>query len=260
MQFLLTVPTPAAKNLFSIDSESENLSSELKESFHSCVAKGLFIGKRARPDIQMPIAVLSSRVTNPNKSDLQKLIRVAKYLRGTKKLCLTLGIDNIRVLKWMVDASYAVHDDFKSHTGGCLMWGRGSPISMSQKQKLNSRSSTESKLVAVDDLMDKILWTRLFLKEQGVQIEQNILLQDNKSAIRLEENGKWSSGKRTRAINVRYFFVTDNVEKGNLQVEYKPTEEMVADFLTKPLQGKCFERFRSRLMGIQIEDPKGDRK
>ena len=128
------VATPAAKNLFNVDSESENLSAELKEAFHSCVAKGLFIGKRARPDIQMPIAVLSSRVTNPNKNDLQKLIRIAKYLRGTKKLCLTLGIDKISVLKWMVDASYAVHDDFKSHTGGCLMWGRGSPISMSQKQ------------------------------------------------------------------------------------------------------------------------------
>ena len=175
-------------------------------------------------------------------------------------MCLTLGIDNIRVIKWMVDASYAVHDDFKSHTGGCMMWGKGSPISISQKQKLNSRSSTESELIAVDDLMDKILWTRLFLKEQGVQIEKNILMQDNQSTIKLEENGKWSSGKRTRAINVHYFFVSDNVEKGNLQVEYMPTEEMVANFLTKPLQGKPFVKFRSRLMEVHNIDPKSDQK
>ena len=91
-----------------------------------------------------------------------------------------------------------------------------------------------------------------------MQIEQNILMQDNKSAIKLEENGKWSSGKRTRAINVRYFFVSDNVEKGNLQVEYMPTEEMVADFMTKPLQGKPFFKFRSRLMGIRENDSKCD--
>ena len=52
-------------------------------------------------------------------------------------------------------------------------------------------------------------------------------------------------------MNIRYFFVTDNVEKGNLWIEYEPTEEMVADFLTKPLQGKSFEDFRSRLMGME---------
>ena len=143
----------------------------------------------------------------------------------------------------MVDASFAVHDDFCSHTGGCLSWGKGSPISISQKQKLNSRSSTKSEVIVVDDLIDKILWTKLFLQEQGVHVDQNILFQDNESTICLENNGKWSSGKRTRTINIRYFFVTDNVDKGNLQIEYKPTEEMVADFLTKPLQGKLFERF-----------------
>ena len=87
----------------------------------------------------------------------------------------------------MVDASHAVHEDFQSHTGGCLSWGRGSPISVSQKQKLNSRSSTESEIIAVDDMMDKILWTRLFLKDQGVMIGENILYQDNQSSIRLEK-------------------------------------------------------------------------
>ena len=97
--------------------------------------------------------------------------------------------------------------------------------------------------MAVDDMMDKILWTRLFLKDQGVMIGENILYQDNQSSIRLEKNGKSSSGKRTRAINIRYFFVTDNVEKGNLQIEFKPTEDMVADFLMKPLQGKAYENF-----------------
>ena len=116
-----------------------------------------------------------------------------------------MGIGNIRVLKWMVDASFAVHKDFRSHTGGCLSWGRGSPISVSQKQKLNSRSSTESKIIVVDDVMDKILWTKLFLHDQGVEIDQNVLFQDNQSSIHLEKNGKASSGKRTRAINIQYF-------------------------------------------------------
>ena len=97
------------------------------------------------------------------------------------------------------------------------------------------------------------------MQDQGVQVDQNVLYQDNQSSICLENNGK-TSQKRTRAINIRYFFVTDNVEKGNLQIKYKPTEDMVADFLTKPLQGKWFENFRERLMGIQSGISEKDQK
>ena len=67
----------------------------------------------------------------------------------------------------------------------------------------------------------------------------------------MERNGKKSSSKRTRAINIRYFFITDQVEKGNVSIEYCPTGEMLADFMTKPLQGRLFEKFKKSLMGAQ---------
>ena len=73
---------------------------------------------------------------------------------------------------------------------------------------------------------------------QGYPPDKNILYQDNQSAMLLEKNGKRSSSQRTRAINIRYFFITDQVEKGNLTIKYCPTNKMVADYFTKPLQGK----------------------
>ena len=76
------------------------------------------------------------------------------------------------------------------------------------------------------------------------------MMQDNKSTILLEENGKASSGKRTRHINIRYYFITDCVEKGLLTIKYCPTDDMWADFLTKPLQGKKFISFRALLMNL----------
>ena len=76
------------------------------------------------------------------------------------------------------------------------------------------------------------------------------MFQDNKSAILLENNGKRSAGKRSRALNVRYFFLTDQVEKGNLSIEYCPTDLMWADFMTKPLQGEKFRKFRDEILGI----------
>ena len=177
-----------------------------------------------------------------------------KYLNGSREDVLTLSADNLHVIKWFVDASFAVHPDFKSHTGAVMMMGEGAIQSMSQKQKLNTKSSTESELVAPDDASVKILWTKLFMEWQGYEIEKNILYQDNKSAILLEVNGKRSSGKRTRALNIRYFFLTDQIEKKNVEVQYCPTSEMTADFMTKPLQGKLFQKFRRQIMGMDSED------
>ena len=122
-----------------------------------------------------------------------------------------LGAENDGLLMWYVDASFAVHPNMHDHTGRGLTMGRGFPISASTKQKLNTRRSTESELVGVDDMMPIIIWTRNFLLSQGYGIVENLILQDNKSSILLERNGRASSSKRTRHINIRYFFICDRV-------------------------------------------------
>ena len=244
-------PTPAAEDLLH-EGKGATLDKKRAEIFHTWVAKALFACKRARPDIHPTVTLLCTRVQNPKEDDWKKLIRLLEYTNGTRDDVLTLTCDDLQVLKWYVDASFAVHPDFKSHTGACMTYGTGTPITMSRKQKLNTRSSTEAELVGVDDAVNMILWTKLFLEAQGYKISTNVLYQDNKSAILLEKNGKRSSSKRTRAINIRYFFVTDQVEKGNISVEYCPTGEMVADFMTKPLQGTQFLKFKKLIMGTSV--------
>ena len=82
---------------------------------------------------------------------------------------------------------------------------------------------------------------------QGIKVTNNILYQDNKSAILLEKNGRASSSKRTNPIEVRYYYVADWIEKGDLSVVWCPTDKMIADILTKPLQDKVFQKFRDVL-------------
>ena len=130
-----------------------------------------------------------------------------------------------------------------------MSFGRGAPIAISAKQKLNARSSTDAELIGADDVMSPLLWTKLFLEAQGIDIQENLLYQDNKSTIVLAENGRASSGKRTRALNIRFFFIHDQINQGNLRVVYCPTEDMHADYLTKPLQGKLFWQHRAFIMG-----------
>src|SRR5210317_1889419 len=246
-----TQETPAGTNLLEMG-KGAKIDPQRQEIFHSFVAKNLFLSKRARLDIAPTVAILASRVREPNQSDWHKLIRLMRYINSTKGKHLTLSADDLRVIKWYIDASFAVHPDFKSHTGATMTMGGGVMQTLTRKQKLNSRSSTEAELIGVDDAITQVLWTKLFMEAQGYPIEKNILYQDNKSSILLETNGRSSAGKRSRAINIRYFFVTDQVELGNVSVVYMPTDEMWADFMTKPLQGEKFRKFRALILGEEI--------
>ena len=138
--------------------------------------------------------------------------------------------------------------------------GTGALIAMSTKQKLNTNSSTEAELVGVSDSMPFNVWATYFFKAQGREVadyklgKRNILLQDNESCIKLANNGKASSSRRTRHIHIRYFFVTDRVKNKEIEIHYCPTKEMLGDFFTKPLQGALFIKFRNSILGISEED------
>ena len=118
----------------------------------------------------------------------------------------------------------------------------------SNKQKLNTRSSTESEVVARDDFLPKMLWTNKFMAAQKYPISST-LFQDNQSAMILETKGRAALGKRSRAIDVRFFAIKDSVDKKDLEIEYCPTDLMIGDFFTKPLQGAKFLYFRNLILG-----------
>ena len=247
--------TPAANHLFDVNTKNPIYLDEEKSGlFHHVVAKTLFLCKRARPDVQTAVAFLCTRVRAPDHDDYKKLTRMMQYLRATINMALTLEADNLHVIKWWADGSFAVHPDMRSHTGGCMTLGRGVIYGTPRRQKLNTKSSTEAELVAADDIMPQLLWTRYFLEAQGYDIKENILYQDNQSAMLLEKNGRASSGKRTRHVNIRYYFITDRINKKEVSVMYCPTGNMVADFFTKALQGSLFRYLRDIIMNIPKED------
>eukprot|EP00957_Ditylum_brightwellii_P083233 6328183-Ditylum_brightwellii.AAC.1 len=125
-----------------------------------------------------------------------------RYLRATINLHLHLEADGSGVIKWWVDAAFAVHGNMRGQSRGVMSMGGGAEYLSSIKQKLNTKSSTETEVVGVDDMMPQIIWTRYFLMAQGYCVTDNVLLQDNKSGIKLERNRKKSSSKRTRHINI----------------------------------------------------------
>ena len=98
------------------------------------------------------------------------------------------------------------------------------------------------------------------MEAQGYQVKDNILFQDNKSTMLLEKNGKALSSKCMKHINVRYFFITNHINNNDLSIMWCPTSDMIRDFMTKPLQGALFLKFRDQIMGVVLALDPGPRK
>ena len=243
------VSSPASDDIFKVNETSQALPSDLAEVFHTVAAKGLFICKRARPDFGVSVSYLTSRVREPNQDDMTKMGRMIRFAMDTADDVLELEMDDSGIIRWYIDASFAVHPNMRSQTGAAMTMGKGSPIVISRKQSMNTRSSTEAELIGVDDVMSNIIWATNFLVAQGIKIKNTIIYQDNKSAILLEKNGLKSAGKRSRHLNIRHFFVTDQIRKGIIEVKYCHTDDMISDYLTKPLHGWKFDKFRHLMMG-----------
>jgi len=244
-----TTVTPATNDLFTVSEGRELLVGDQKEKFHALVAWLLYIAKRGRPDTLRAVSFLTTRVAAPTEEDWTKLMRVFKYLNGTRELVLTLCGSEGMVIAAYIDAAFAVHNDGKGHTGMTIMMGGGSAYNKSSKQKLVAKSSTEAELIGISDGLSPLLWARNFLEAQGYEMGEVPLHQDNKSTMILAERGKSVSG-RTRHVSIRYFFVKDRIESKEIKIVHTGTEDMIADFFTKPLQGALFVKHRKTLLNL----------
>ena len=139
-----------------------------------------------------------------------------QYLCCTKELTLTIEPGDSA--QWWVVISYTIHPEMHSHSGITKMLGKGARYLTSCKHKINTKSSTETELVAVNDAMGQVLWTRHFLAAQGMAVPTTTIYQDNKNMKLLAENGNTSSSRRTKRQDMGY--VTDKIKNGEVKVAY----------------------------------------
>ena len=88
------------------------------------------------------------------------------------------------------------------------------------------------------------------MEAQGYSPRETIVYQDNKSAMLLEKNEKFSSSKIMKHMNVRYFFIMDRIKNKEVSLGYCETELMIVDYFTKPLKWKKFMDFRKVIMNL----------
>ena len=246
--------SPAPPYLFNITPTSPQLSPEQQAEFHSFVARALFAAHRTRPDALLAISFLTKRVLTPTIEDRYKLRRLLQYLNATKTDCLTLRCHLPPRIRLYADSAFGVHPDYKSHSGVCTTLGQGMFYAKSTVQKLVTTSSCQAELAAVSKGLQQGIFATIFITGQGYPHAPMLVYQDNMSTIKLIENGK-STSELTRHISIGYFWAHDLIRRGIITVTHCPTEDMIADLLTKPLQGSIYTHLRQMLMGTNAITP-----
>jgi hypothetical protein len=246
---------PANSDLFDIDKTLPMLPDENRKHLHTGIAKLLFLACRVRPDILCSVIFLCRRVKYATEQDYFKFANVLKYLHATSKLGLILGGDSNGVLNLKVyaDAAHAVNDNSASQTGIYVTLGRGATFSKSKVQNYIARASYDAEAYAMSDAIPTGIWVQDFMTELGYgdEVTPGTLMEDNMSLIHSIKRGETSSASQ-RHIRIRTMFTRQFVESGKFELIHCKTKAMIADILTKPLQGELFETLRDLILGYSM--------
>lgn len=195
----------------------------------------MYLAITTRPDIAFSVSVVSQSLESPKQSDWQAVKRIFKYLRGTLSTKL-LYRTNYKpgMLEAFSDADYAGDIQTRRSTSGIVCKYFGGAISwMSQKQRSVALSMTEAEFIAASEGTKEVIWLKRLLQEITVLNEVPTLMIDNASAIKLVKNPEFH--KRSKHVEVRYYFVREKYHEGVINVEHVASIDQIADIMTKPL-------------------------
>ncbi len=242
-------PTPALANVMGDDDTSPLLQNQ--KQFMSLNSMLMFIGQRTYPEIRPAVIKLSTKYNKATELDLCKATRVAQYVYGCKETHQLILAPKSLKMMCSADASYAEHADGKSHSGGTVGFESDTCCNfafISCKQPVVAKSVGEAELIAQNRVGDYVEWAREMLLEFGYPQETVPMYVDSQCAMQMLQQGT-GSFKRAKHIKVRFFWMKELLDNGSLKLIYMPTDELVADILTKPLTGWKFQYLLYKLIG-----------
>jgi len=228
--------TPMEVGYIKIDAQREEEMSEDKELYRQAIGCLLYVATCTRPDISVSISILSRKITNPSAADWTAVKRVMRYLKGTVHFKLRLGGESFATgLIGYADADWAGDlRDRKSNSGFVFSYLGGTISWASRKQSSVALSSTEAEYMALAEACQEAMWLNQLLIDLNQSSVSTTIFEDNQSCLKILESER--ANLRTKHIDTKFHFVRDLFVKGIFSFVYCPTECMVADLLTKPLQ------------------------
>jgi hypothetical protein len=200
----------------------------------------------SRPDIMLSVCMCARFQVDPKEVHLRAVKRILRYLVYTPKFGLWYPKGSSFDLIGYSDAYWAgCKIDRKSTSGTCQSLGRSLVSWASKKQNSVALSTAEAEYIAAGHCCVQLLWMRQTLRDYGYKLTKVPFLCDNESAIRMADNPVEHS--RTKHIAIRYHFLRDHQQRGDINIAYVSTKEQLADIFTKPLDEKTFTKLRHEL-------------
>lgn len=216
------------------------------ETYRKLIGMLLYVSTNSRPDISAAVGILSQRISRPRELDQTEALRIVKYLNHTKheRLYMHNSKDEVSLMAFS-DSDFAENRETRKSISGMICKVFGASVSWSsRKQDVVSTSSTEAEFYALSETVKEVQWLRNILLDFHIDVPFPIkILCDNQSTIKLIENSRFSV--RTKHIDVRLHHVRDCVYTGKIQLNYCPSEDNIADLLTKPLAGTKMKYLRN---------------
>lgn len=213
--------------------------------YQEAVGSLMYAAIATRPDIAFAVQVLSKFSKNPGEEHWEAVKRVFRYLKGMRELWLTFG-GRGDVLEGFADADGNMAEDRHATSGFAFIINGGAISWSAKRQEIVTLSTTESEYVAATHAAKEALWLRsLIFQVFDIILPATPLFSDNQSAIALTKDHKFHG--RTKHIDIRYHFIRWIVEEGKIRLIYCPTEEMIADTLTKALPSPKVKHFAREL-------------
>jgi hypothetical protein len=217
--------------------------------YREAVGSLMYASLGTRPDISFAVTTLSKYSSNPGEAHWNAVKRVFRYLLGTRDYRLTFGAEEQRLTGW-ADADGNMAEDRHAVSGYAFLIDGGAVSWASKRQEIISLSTTESEYVAATHAAKEAMWLRNLIGQIfGPFRDPTTLHSDNQSAIALSQDHQFHA--RTKHIDIRFHFIRWIIDNGTLRLVYCPTDDMVADTLTKALPSPKVKHFASEL-GLRI--------
>jgi hypothetical protein len=239
--------SPAANHLFETNNQKETSVDRTK--YLSLLMSIMYLARLTRPDILLATTFLATKSQQPTQTDWNHLQRILRYLNGTQDYGVHIHCEEL-VTNAYCDASYGSHQDGSSHSGYIIKLGNSYLHAKSGKQKTGGTSSTDAELIASVDCLKTMVWINDILIELSLKSPTiPKLFQDNTSTIYLIENP--TKLKRVKHLMTKLAFARALHRDQQYQVIYIPTDEMVADCLTKPKSSQDYIEHHAKGLGIE---------
>ena len=252
MQDCKRVATPIDPNqsLIKLKDDEQSVNLQDYQAVIGCLTYAMTI---SRPDLATSVGILSQFMSKPGQNHWKAVTRVLRYIKGSLNIGLKFDASYqtpVDVIGF-TDADWAGDVVERKSTSGYVFQICGGTVSWrSKRQEIVALSSTEAEYKALSFAAQELMWLRSFLKDLGYEQKTNILNEDNQGAIALSKNP--DNHSRTKHIDVRYHYIRDLVEKKKVEVNYCPTNNNLADLMTKGLPRPRFEELCKKLGIIKV--------